>query len=292
MTQLKLFTTIPCANLLGEGVQWNPQDGAFWWTDIHGKKMHRYTFATAQLDSWSTPEKIASFCFDKNNRMLVAFACEFAWYDPVTGARESIAVAENIVGNRSNDGRCDRFGRFWMGTLVEEKKSPEQTASLYMLDQKFSVHKRLGNLSISNALSWSPDNRKIYHADSPSRQIRSFDFDEVTGELSNPRLFAETEPGVEPDGACIDRDGFLWNAQWGGSRVRRYAPNGELDLELDLPVSQVTCCAFGGDDLSLLAVTTARIGLSDEQLLKEPQAGNLFIYQTHVVGLPEATFGR
>lgn len=292
MTQLQLIDIIPCANVLGEGIQWNSQDGAFWWTDIHGVRLHKYTLATKHHEHWPVSEKIASFCFDKNNRMLAAFASEFAWYDPVTGARESIGSAESILGNRSNDGRCDRFGRFWMGSLVEDKQTEDQSASLYVLEKDLSIKLRLSGLSISNALSWSPDNRTLYHADSPTHQIRAFDFNGETGELSNPRIFATTEEGVEPDGACIDAEGYLWNAQWGGSRVRRYAADGSLALQVDLPVSQVTCCALGGDDLSILGVTTARIGLSDEQLAREPKAGHVFLFQTPIKGLAEARFGN
>jgi sugar lactone lactonase YvrE len=126
----------------------------------------------------------------------------------------------------------------------------------------------------------------MYHADSPTHQIRAYDFDPNTASISNPRVFAKVESPVEPDGACTDAEGNLWNAQWGGSRVRCYSPDGALLQQIDLPVSQVTCVAFGGPELSWLFVTSARVGLSDEQLAQEPGAGDVFVYDAGTKGLP------
>jgi len=290
---IELITSIPCANLLGEGVQWNPEDGCIWWTDIQQARLLRYHLVSNSLTQWQLPERLGCFAFAKNdNRLMAAFASGFAWFDPASGGVEWIARPEvQLRGNRSNDGRCDRQGRFWMGSLVEQTFVEGQTASLYCLNQQFQVSRHLTDLQISNALCWSPDSRCLYHADSKSQMIREFDFDPNSGQLGSGREFACTEAGVEPDGACVDAQAHLWNAQWGGSRVRRYAPDGSLSLDVSLPVSQPTCVAFGGPQLDLLLVSSARIGLSDAQLLREPQAGNLFIYQTPYQGLVEDRFG-
>lgn len=287
-----LIDTISCQNTLGEGIQWNKEDGCFWWTDIHSAKLYRYHLETKKITHWALPEKLACFAFAKNDtRIMAAFASGFAWLDVDTGAIEWVAKPETIAGNRSNDGRCDRQGRFWMGTVVDEKKSPDQYASLYCLQKDGGVSKHLSGLRISNALCWSPDSRKMYHADSPSQILHSYDFDAQTGSISNPQVFAKTEDGVEPDGACVDAAGFVWNAQWGASRVVRYAPDGTKDFVLSMPVSQATCVAFGGEKLNLLAVTSARIGLDDEALKQQPHAGNVFIFETDVQGLEESRFG-
>ena len=293
MVAYTLIDTVPCGNLLGEGVQWNHLDGCFWWTDIHSATLYRYQLHSKKLSHWDLPEKLGCFAFAKHDsRLLGAFASGFAWFDIETGTLEWIAKPEaHLSGNRSNDGRCDRQGRFWMGTIVEQKNTPEQSAALYCLNSDGVVSQHFSGLHISNSLCWSPDSRKLYHADSPTHSIRVYDFDAASGELSNPQIFAHTEIGVEPDGACVDAEGFVWNAQWGGSRVVRYAPDGNKNLVLDLPVSQTTCVAFGGADLNLLAVTSARIGLSDEALARQPQAGHLFIFQTDFTGLPESRFG-
>lgn len=290
--KINLIDTVPCENTLGEGIQWNKEDGCFWWTDIHSSKLYRYHLETKKVSTWDLPEKLGCFAFAKDDsRILAAFASGFAWFDVEAGSVEWIAKPENIPGNRSNDGRCDRQGRFWMGTVVDEKKSAEQFASLYCLQKSGEVSKHLSGLRISNSLCWSPDSRKMYHADSPSHILHSYDFDAQTGHISNPQVFAETEEGVEPDGACVDAEGFVWNAQWGASRVVRYAADGTRDFVLSMPVSQATCLAFGGDKLNLLAVTSARIGLDEQALKQQPQAGNVFIFETDVFGLEESRFG-
>jgi len=293
MTEVTLIDTVPCANLLGEGVQWNLLDNCFWWTDIHSAMLYRYHLPSKTLSHWSLPEKLGCFAFAKNDsRLLAAFASGFAWYEPETGKLEWIAKPEaHIPGNRANDGRCDRQGRFWMGTIREQQHTVDQCAALYSLNAEGAVTQHLSGLHISNALCWSPDSRKLYHADSPTHTINVYDFDAATGALSNRQVFAQTEIGVEPDGACVDAQGFLWNAQWGGKRVVRYAADGSINLVLEMPVTQPTCVAFGGEQLNLLAVTSARIGLSDEALAQQPQAGHLFIYQTAFTGLPESCFG-
>ncbi len=293
MAAYNLIDTVPCENLLGEGVQWNHQDGCFWWTDIHSAKLYRYHLATKKLSHWDLPEKLCCFAFAKKDaRLLAAFASGFAWFELETGALEWIAKPEaHLNGNRSNDGRCDRQGRFWMGTILDQKNSPDQYASLYSLRVDGKITRHLTGLHISNALCWSPDSRKLYHADSPTHTLNVYDFDAEAGTLSNRRAFARTESGVEPDGACVDAQGYVWNAQWGGSRVVRYAPDGTIDFVLPMPVTQATCVAFGGETLNMLAVTSARIGLSDEALRQQPQAGNLFIFQTDIQGLEESRFG-
>lgn len=293
MIELKLVDTIPCQNLLGEGVQWNTQDGCFWWTDIHSAVLYRYHWASKTLSHWSLPEKLGCFTFAKNDsRILAAFESGFAWFDIDNSDVEWIAKPEaHLKGNRSNDGRCDRQGRFWMGTIREQQHTPEQCASLYCLLADGTVNQSLTGLHISNALCWSPDSSKMYHADSPTHCIHVYDFDAVTGAVSNRQVFAQTDAGIEPDGACVDAQGFVWNAQWGGSRVVRYSPEGTIDFTLAMPVSQPTCVAFGGEGLNLLAVTSARIGLNDEALLQQPEAGNLFIFETNICGLEESRFG-
>lgn len=293
MTTMTLIDTIPCNNTLGEGVQWNHQDGCFWWTDILSAKLYRYRLNDKHLAHWDLPERLCCFAFAKHDaRILAAFESGFAWFTPESGAVEWIAKPEaHIQGNRSNDGRCDRQGRFWMGSIVEQRHSEEQGAGLYSLDKDFSITQHFSGLMISNALCWSPDSRKLYHADSPTHSIRVYDFDAASGDLSNPQIFAHTDLGVEPDGACVDAEGYVWNAQWGGSQVVRYAPDGSKNLVLNMPVTQPTCVAFGGEQLNLLAVTSARVGLSDDALAQQPQAGSLFIFATPYTGLTESWFG-
>jgi L-arabinonolactonase len=289
-TPFALREIVPCQNILGEGVQWNERDQAVWWTDIHAQKLYRYHPSTRQLTHWGTPERISCFAFaHHDSRLLVAFASGIAWWDLATGNVEWIARPEmEILGNRLNDGRVDRQGRFWVGGLVEQSHSQGQSAALYSLDysldHQLHLKRHLTGLSISNALCWSLDSRWLYHTDSPTRQICQYAFDAESGALGDSRIFAEIPSGAEPDGACVDADGCVWNAQWGGARIVRYAQDGSVATVLELPVSQ--------PNLDWLFITSARKGLNDEQLLQQPEAGNLLIYQTQTRGLPECRFGR
>ena len=289
---IELVDQIPCANILGEGVQWNHRDQAIWWTDIKSSKIFRYHLASKQLNMWPTPEAVGCFAFVENDeRILLALASGFAWFDKERGAVEWIAKPEaHLVGNRLNDGRVDRQGRFWVGSIVEQKNTPDQCASLFCLDAAAQVSQHLTGLAISNSLCWSLDSKKIYHADSPSHQIKAYDFDAQTGTLSNGKVYVQTANNVAPDGSCIDAEGYLWNAEWGGSRLVRYTLEGTEDFVLNTVVSQPTCMAFGGDEMNLLFVTSARIGLSDNALAAQPEAGNVFIYRTDFKGVNECWY--
>jgi sugar lactone lactonase YvrE len=289
---VELIDQIPCANILGEGVQWNHREQAVWWVDIKSNKIFRYHLASKALQTWATPEPVGCFAFAENDeRILLALASGFAWFDKNTGDVEWLAKPEaHLVGNRLNDGRVDRQGRFWAGSIVEQKNTPEQCAGLFCLDATAQASQHLTGLAISNSLCWSLDSKKLYHADSPSHQIKVYDFDLQTGTLSKGKVFVQTADSVEPDGSTIDAQGYLWNAEWGGSRLVRYTPEGAEDFVLKTRVSQPTCMAFGGGEMNLLFVTSARIGLSEEALAAQPEAGNVFIYCTDFKGVNECWY--
>lgn len=292
MSRFTLLHQIPCSNVLGEGVQWNERDQSVWWTDIQSSLIYRFTPATEQLSSWRTPERVSCFAFShRDSRLLVAAGPGVAWLELENGKMEWIARPEQtLVGNRMNDGRVDRQGRFWFGGIVEESFVPQQSTGLYCFDGE-QVTQKLHGLAISNSLCWNRDGSVMYHADSPRREIRQYRVDLMSGDISDQgRVFAATAEGVEPDGACIDSEDCLWSAQWGSGAIRRYAPDGQLLDTLTVPFSQPTCVAFGGPDLSWLLVTSATQGLTAEALAEQPFAGSLLIYQTEVRGLPEQCF--
>ncbi len=292
MLNFELIDEIPCANILGEGVQWNHQEQSVWWTDIKSNLIYRYHPATKRLEHWQTPEPVGCFAFAENDpRLLLALATGFAWFEKETGAIEWIARPEaHLTGNRLNDGRVDRLGRFWAGSIMETKHTPDQSASLFCLNTEQQVSQQLNGLTISNSLCWNLNSSKLYHADSPRQHIDIYDFDSQAGTLSNGRVFIHTKPGTDPDGSCIDSEDFLWNAQWGGSCVVRYSPDGVIDAVLNTPVSQPTCVAIGGAKMNLIFVTSARIGLTEAALDAQPQAGNLFIYRANVKGVQESWY--
>lgn len=286
---ITLVDTVPVANTLGESIVWNADDNAAWWTDIPQKRLFRYAPEEREFRHWPLPEPLCSFAFTTDNRWLIcAFASGFAFYNPHNNELRWIAKPDaNNPNVRLNDGRLDRQGRFWAGAKVESGDKP---GNLYCLDHALACTQKETDIRIANGLAWSPEGTRMYFADSPTHEIRVYDFDAATAAISNRRIFARTETGIEPDGSTVDADGFLWNAQWAGGRVVRYAPDGSIDAVIKTPCAQPTCATFGGRDLQYLFVTSASDGLSPEALRGQPEAGHLFIYRTPYKGLLDRRF--
>lgn len=284
-----LLTSIASQNILGENVLWHDAEQAIYWIDIEAALLQRYSLATADYRVFALPQRIGSFAFlqpwpQQDFQLIAAFAEGFALYNPQTKALKWLSQPEaHLAGHRFNDGRVNRKGEFWAGTMVENAAISDRQAALYRLDDTGQAQQVFGSLCISNGLCWSLDGRTLYHADSPKHQIKQYPYDAATGTVGDARLFAETPHNAHPDGSTIDAAGYLWNAHWGAGKVVRYRPDGSIDLELTLPVSQPSSVAIGGPNLDLMLVTSSRLGLSDAQLAEQPLAGNLFIYQLHGV---------
>jgi sugar lactone lactonase YvrE len=282
--------SIRVGNTLGEGVLWDAESQTLWWTDIHGRKLYRHDYRAHQTEAIATPERLCSFGLVRDSgNLIAAFESGLAFYDPRSGATKWVARPESRTGVRFNDGRVDRQGRFWVGAMVEDE-SVDENASLYCLDGGGKLDIRETGIAISNGICWSPDGTRFYFADSPLRTIFVYDFDAASGAISNKRVFAKTPEGAYPDGANVDAEGFVWSAHWGAGQVVRYAPDGAIDRTIDVPASQPTCIAFGGPDLDLLFVTSARDGLKADALQRHPSAGDVFIYRVGIRGLPDARF--
>lgn len=285
MLNCEIETVLAVRNKLGEGVIWDPKEQCLWWTDILANKMFRWSFK-GDIDEFETPFKLGSFGLTSiKNRFVVAFDFGFAFFEPLTGKVETLCEIESqLKENRMNDGRVDREGRFWAGSM--RQSGTGKLGSLYCLKDQQGTAK-LDNIEISNGLCWSLDGQRIYHADSPTRQIKVADVNKRSGEITNWRQFTKTAKGAYPDGACIDSENHLWSAQWGSHRVRRYNPMGEEVFEVELPCKQPSCVAFGGPDMQYLFVTSAWEGLY-EQPHEASDDGNLFVLKTNVKGIAES----
>ena len=285
-----LIESLKVKNTLGEGIIWDATSACIWWTDIDGSKLYRYQSEDKQLDHWTTPERLGSFALVSDSEFLICgFASGFAYFNPHSGELQWLEkIEQNNPGTRLNDGRADRQGRFWAGSMVES--GDQNAGALYCLDQQLQVTRKVSGLTISNGLCWSPDSTVMYHTDTPSRRIHAYDFDPATGAIANQRCLVRTEKGCFPDGSTVDVEGYIWNAQWGASQVVRYNPSGEVDFILSLPVSQPTCVAFGGPQLDRLFITSATQGLDEQALLAEPEAGNVLVFQTNISGTPDSRF--
>ncbi len=286
---MTVTSVVDAKNRLGEVPVWDVAEQALYWVDIEGKLLQRLTPGTGKVERWVMPERIACFALREKGGLIVAFASGIAFYDLDTGGIEWIARPDPVPTNRFNEGKCDRRGRFWAGTMDDRLK--EHSASLFRVDPDLTVTKVLDGIGISNSIVWSLDGRVFYFADTLDKVIDRFDFDAVRGTIANRRRIVDLkDTGIAPDGSTIDTEGYLWNAQWDGWRVARYAPDGRLDRVVELPVQKPTSCMFGGADLRTLYVTSAIWDLSPGQLRDQPLAGGLFALDVGIGGVPEPRF--
>jgi sugar lactone lactonase YvrE len=278
--------------LLGEGPVWDVNHQSICWVDILRGEIHEYFPADDLHRTLTVNQMIGAIAICKNGHFIGALKDGFGFIDRISGAVTMISNPElHLPGNRFNDGKCDPEGRFWAGTMSHTDE-PEK-GSLYLLDKDLTVTKKIQKVSISNGLAWSPDYNTFYYIDSPTKIVAAFNFDKISGAIKNKTNIIEfsNDEGT-PDGMTIDSEGMLWIAHWDGWQISRWNPQtGEKIRKIPLPVSRVTSCCFGGENFEDLYITSARTGLSDDQLKKEPLAGSLFVIKNiGFRGLPAFEF--
>lgn len=275
---------------LGECPLWSVDEQVLYWVDINGPSLNRFDPARGTNAAWAMPCSIGSFALRASGGFVAALRDGIWLID--RGGRPERKVADSPYDpahHRFNDGRADAEGRFWVGSMNEKRDA--NSARLYRLSTAFDLSPVLDDMMISNGLAFSPDGGTMYHADTPARTIRAYDFDGVHGELSNGRMFARFEDETDrPDGAAVDSEGCYWIAFYRGGKVVRLSPKGARLAEYPLPAMCPTMCAFGGADLRTLYVTTARQMREAEELARLPQSGGLFAMRVDVAGLPEPKF--
>ncbi|HCL84831.1 MAG TPA: SMP-30/gluconolaconase/LRE domain protein [Chitinophagaceae bacterium] len=278
--------------LLGEGPVWDAMRRTICWIDILQGEIHEYSPVNDMLKTLSVNQMIGSIAICKRGSFIAALQNGIGFIDRDTGAVQMISNPEaHLPGNRFNDGKCDPEGRFWAGTMSHTDEPGK--GSLYLLNKDLSIIKKLEKISISNGMAWSLDHKTFYYIDSPAFTVVAFDFDQATGEISNPKIIIQiAQKEGCPDGMTIDSEGMLWIAHWDGWQITRWDPvTGKKILAIHLPVARVTSCCFGGDGLGDLYITSARTGLDDDQLKKQPLAGSLFVIKnTGYCGLPAFEF--
>ncbi len=275
---------------LGEGPVWDERDQSLWWVDIRAPALHHWTPGESAAVTIALPEAVGSIALRECGGLMAAAKSGLNALDAASGVLTPWVDPEaHLPDNRFNDGRCDRQGRFIAGTMPESSREP--AGSLYRFDPDGACSKLLGDISVPNSLAFSPDGRTLYFADTHRNRIWAFDYDIASGGLSRQRLFASTEGHAgRPDGSCVDAEGYLWNCEYGGWRVVRYAPDGRIDGAIPLPVANPTCCCFGGPQLDILYITSAAQRLTPQQLAQQPLAGSLFAVRPGIRGLPESRF--
>ena len=295
----RLVAIIPSQCILGEGPVWDDRLGRLWFTDIQSAQLLAWDQAGATLSRWPLPERLGSLALtDDPGKLLCALASGFAVLDVQSLEITWLHRIEPVYrGLRLNDGRVDRQGRFWAGTMVEDEAlAPPERASLWRLDPPGTrpPQRMLDGIGISNAISFPPDGNSLCFADSPTRRISRHILAGANQLIDKTMPFALLPEGHYPDGADVDAAGLLWNAEWGGGRVTAWGSDGRVIGHLPAPVSQPSCIAFGGPGLGLLFVTSAREGLGQAALAAEPHAGDVLVYESDSAlgfkGLPAGRF--
>ena len=286
---MEIEVVVAAGDILGEGVVWSPRSGAVHWTDIVGKRLWTFHPGTREATIEELPDRLTCLAPMQDGRLLVGFAGGLAIYANGRAVIE-VPIEQDQPRTRLNDGRLDREGRFVFGTMDEGEGGPQPIGRVWRYDGLSDPKEILSGLRITNSIAFSPDGRTMYVADTPTKVIMAYDYD-GDGIASNGRIFAEVDAsGGYPDGSTVDSEGYLWNCEWEGHRIVRYDPRGRVDRILPVPVSKPTCCAFGDDDLSTLYITSARYGMTEDQLRAEPAAGSLLACRPGVRGLADVAF--
>ena len=273
--------------VLGEGPIWVEREQALYWVDINGLKIFRLD-KSGELSEWPTPFRVGSIAPRKSGGFIGGTDQGIADIDLEAGRFDIVANPEKqLPGNRFNDGKVDRRGRFWAGTMDDQEKAA--TGTLYCFDETMSWTAVDGSYHVTNGPAFSPSGDRMYHNDSARRVTYVFDLED--GKAVNRRSLIEVADGQGfPDGMTVDSEGCLWIAFWDGGCVRRYSPRGEWLETVEMPVSRPTSCAFGGVDFDQLFITSASRDLDSEALAMQPKAGGLFMIVPGVRGLPERPF--
>lgn len=271
---------------LGEGALWNDRTDELMWIDIEEGLFHRYNSLTGVNTTLEMGQKIGTVVPDSDNHYIVPLV-DGIYRLAIEDSSKTLLAANpenNTTGNRFNDGKCDPAGRLWVGTVGEH-----ESGGLYCLTQG-TISQKLDKITCSNGIVWTADKKTMYYADSPTKEVWEFDYDNQTGEIRFVRVAISIEEGV-PDGMTIDSEGNLWVAQWGGYCVGCYDPRtGKMIAKVNVPAKQVSSCAFGGKNRDILYITTAKRDITAEEIEKYPHTGSLFAVQTTAKGVETNLF--
>jgi sugar lactone lactonase YvrE len=272
-----IYDPRPCE--LGEGPHWHPIREQLFWFDILNRTLH------SQTRSWSFPHYVSAAGWISADELLIASETGLFRLNLATSDSQPVAAA-GTAATRSNDGRADRQGGFWFGTMG--KKAEPGAGSVWRW-YKGELRQLFPSVTIPNAICFTPDGRAAHFADTDSGKVMKVALDADGWPKGAPQLWLDLQPeGLFPDGAVIDAEGLFWNAQWGAGRVAAYAPDGSFVREVRVPgAPQTSCPAFGGVNLSTLYVTTALEGMSPSDRQKNPGSGQVFAFEGIARGLPE-----
>ncbi|MFK3737381.1 SMP-30/gluconolactonase/LRE family protein [Massilia sp. TN1-12] len=270
--------------LLGEGVLWDARGPWVWFVDIKGKRILRCAPDGSDRRTWPAPGQVSFIVPESGGGMVCSLDDGLYRFLPESGDFVPLAKVESdLEHNRFNDGHVDAQGALWFGSMHDAEEAA--SGALYRFDGTY-VRTMDDGYIITNGPAVSPDGGTLYHTDTLDKRVYAFDV-APDGALSNKRVFIEIADGGYPDGMAVDADGHLWVATFGGWRIDRFDAQGRKGGEVRFPCANVTKLAFGGDDLRTVYATTARKGLSPDELAAQPLAGGLFTFRLDVAGLPQ-----
>jgi sugar lactone lactonase YvrE len=288
---MKIETVTNHLCILGEGPVWDTARNEIIWVDIIEGAILQYSFDNESLKTFSIGEFMGCVAICANGDFVFTSKSGIGLLDRNTGIKKMLHYPEtHLPTNRFNDGKCDVAGRLWAGTMAIDETIG--AGAVYLMDSLKS-EKKIDNTTISNGIAWNADNTILYFIDTPTFEVVSFQFNKITGDISNKKVVIQiSQEDGHPDGMTIDTEGMLWIAHWDGWQITRWDPNtGKKISHIQLPVSRVTSCTFGGPELTDLFITSARKGLTDEALKEQPLAGALFVIRNcGYQGLPAFEF--
>ncbi len=292
---MQVHTALDARATIAEGPHWSPGEQALYWIDVKEPALHRFDPATGKDRRWPLTSDVGAFAIADPRTAIIALRHGIHRLDLESSALSLLAPPPfDPALFRFNEGKCDVRGRFWVGVMYDPLDSAndgqEQRASLHCFTMDGGLRPIPDAAELHNSMAWSIDNDRFYLSHSYEQSIYTFAFDADTARLGDRRLFARIEKRLGiPDGAALDVDGHYWCALHGGGRLRRYAPDGGIDRDIPLPVSQPTMCAFAGEDMTSLYITTASDGMDENQRRDEPLAGAILSIDPGVRGVP--TYG-
>lgn len=281
-------------DICGEGAVWHAPEAALYWTDINRFLIHRYDPRSHDVETWEFSEPVTAVNMTtRDDTLAVVLGSRVILWEPRTGRESPTSFRlRDWPRVRLNDARPDPRGSLWIGSMrnnINPDKSVGNTGGadgvLYRLDPDGSISEWKSNLGVSNTVAWSPDRTRFYFGDSLANSVRCYDYNVIDGSISGERPFLEGFSRGLPDGSTVDAAGYLWNCRYYGGCIVRVAPDRGIDMVIEMPVSNVTTCTFGGENLSTLYITTASGDSQQEEL-----AGSLFAIETDVTGQPENRF--
>ncbi len=285
---LKASLLIDAKAGVGDGAMWYPTEKMFYWVDMDAKTLHSYNPASKVTEMFELGKMTGTVAPIDTGGVLLGVSDGVYSFNTHTKTMKLLVAPETgMPNNWLNDGKCDPSGRFWVGSM-----GPKNKASLYRVNAEGQSQNMLDSITISNGIVWSNDKTKMYYIDTPSNEVKQFDYNDKTGSIANKKVVVKFPDGVgSPDGMAIDTKGNLWIAHWGGSCVSCWDPKtGEMIAKVEVPALNVTSCAFGGENLETLYITTTSLFMDESSQKKFPLRGGIFMVNTGAKGLPANYF--